>query len=96
MARIVEVIRKTPSVGTFVLDGEMGAQPVRCVMLWLPSLEGKPVRDVEALWAHLRMDDGTATKLLARVQSPPNSMPISPSLTPASNGPWAMRRRSPT
>ncbi|MFN4293050.1 MAG: dihydroorotate dehydrogenase electron transfer subunit [Thermoflexales bacterium] len=43
MARIVEVVRETPLVKTFVLDGEIDAQPGQFIMLWLPGVDEKPM-----------------------------------------------------
>lgn len=43
MTRIVEVIRETPLVKTFVLDSEIDAQPGQFIMLWLPGVDEKPM-----------------------------------------------------
>lgn len=43
MARIVEIIRETPLVKTFVFDSDIDAQPGQFVMLWLPGVDEKPM-----------------------------------------------------
>ncbi|MCL6510643.1 MAG: dihydroorotate dehydrogenase electron transfer subunit [Anaerolineae bacterium] len=43
MARIVEIIRETPTVKTFVLDTDVDARPGQFVMLWLPGVDEKPM-----------------------------------------------------
>ncbi len=43
MTRIVEVIRETPSVKTFVFDSAIEARPGQFVMLWLPGVDEKPM-----------------------------------------------------
>lgn len=43
MTRIVEVIRETPLVKTFVFDTDIDARPGQFVMLWLPGVDEKPM-----------------------------------------------------
>jgi dihydroorotate dehydrogenase electron transfer subunit len=43
MARIVQVIRETPLVKTFVFEADIDAQPGQFIMLWLPGVDEKPM-----------------------------------------------------
>ncbi|MDW8352025.1 MAG: dihydroorotate dehydrogenase electron transfer subunit [Anaerolineae bacterium] len=43
MARVVEIIRETPTVKTFVLDSAIDAQAGQFIMLWLPGVDEKPM-----------------------------------------------------
>jgi len=43
MARIVRIERETPLVKTFVFDSDIDAQPGQFIMLWVPSVDEKPM-----------------------------------------------------
>lgn len=43
MTRIVEIVRETPLVKTFILDDTIDAQAGQFIMLWLPGVDEKPM-----------------------------------------------------
>ncbi len=46
--RVLQVVRESPRVNTFVLDARIEAQPGQFVMAWLPGYEEKPFSLAEA------------------------------------------------